>query len=120
MFVISSSSQGLVVPVIRGVEGMNFTDIEKAINELGEKVGAIIESKMNLNTFYMMTKDISDFYSAVCSIRPHWVSVKKLFTDSAVLNGTTNQSLIWPDYLLIFWVKQMVKVGKKVVYPLVA
>lgn len=30
-------SQGLVVPVIRGVEGMNFTDIEKSINELGEK-----------------------------------------------------------------------------------
>jgi len=31
-------SQGLVVPVIRGVEGMNFADIEKTINELGEKV----------------------------------------------------------------------------------
>lgn len=30
--------QGLVVPVIRGVEGMNFADIEKTINELGEKV----------------------------------------------------------------------------------
>lgn len=32
-----------MVPVIRGVEGMNFTDIEKAINELGEKVRAIIK-----------------------------------------------------------------------------
>lgn len=31
-------SQGLVVPVIRGVERMNFADIEKTINELGEKV----------------------------------------------------------------------------------
>ena len=31
-------SQGLVVPVIRSVEGMNFADIEKAINLLGEKV----------------------------------------------------------------------------------
>lgn len=31
-------SQGLVVPVIRSVDGMNFTDIEKAINLLGEKV----------------------------------------------------------------------------------
>lgn len=41
-----SSSQGLVVPVIRGVEGMNFTDIEKAINELGEKVGGIILSEI--------------------------------------------------------------------------
>lgn len=30
--------QGLVVPVIRNVEGMNFADIEKAINLLGEKV----------------------------------------------------------------------------------
>lgn len=27
-----------MVPVIRSVEGMNFTDIEKAINLLGEKV----------------------------------------------------------------------------------
>lgn len=27
-----------MVPVIRNVEGMNFTDIEKAINMLGEKV----------------------------------------------------------------------------------
>ena len=27
-----------MVPVIRNVEGMNFTDIEKAINLLGEKV----------------------------------------------------------------------------------
>uniref|UniRef100_A0A671Q880 Dihydrolipoyllysine-residue succinyltransferase component of 2-oxoglutarate dehydrogenase complex, mitochondrial n=1 Tax=Sinocyclocheilus anshuiensis TaxID=1608454 RepID=A0A671Q880_9TELE len=32
-----ATPKGLVVPVIRGVEGMNFTDIEKAINELGEK-----------------------------------------------------------------------------------
>lgn len=31
-------SQGLVVPVIRNVEGMNFADIENAINLLGEKV----------------------------------------------------------------------------------
>ena len=30
--------QGLVVPVIRNVETMNFADIEKAINALGEKV----------------------------------------------------------------------------------
>lgn len=27
-----------MVPVIRNVEGMNFADIEKAINLLGEKV----------------------------------------------------------------------------------
>ncbi|KAL6477538.1 hypothetical protein MHYP_G00133730 [Metynnis hypsauchen] len=32
-----ATPKGLVVPVVRGVEGMNFTDIEKAINELGEK-----------------------------------------------------------------------------------
>ncbi|KAK6307225.1 hypothetical protein J4Q44_G00223730 [Coregonus suidteri] len=32
-----ATPKGLVVPVIRGVEGMNFTDIEKTINELGEK-----------------------------------------------------------------------------------
>lgn len=30
--------QGLVVPVIRNVEGMNYADIEKVIAELGEKV----------------------------------------------------------------------------------
>ncbi|KAM3871438.1 dihydrolipoyllysine-residue succinyltransferase component of 2-oxoglutarate dehydrogenase complex, mitochondrial [Diretmus argenteus] len=32
-----ATPKGLVVPVIRGVEGMNFTDIEKAINMMGEK-----------------------------------------------------------------------------------
>uniref|UniRef100_A0A8C4EHE5 Dihydrolipoyllysine-residue succinyltransferase component of 2-oxoglutarate dehydrogenase complex, mitochondrial n=1 Tax=Dicentrarchus labrax TaxID=13489 RepID=A0A8C4EHE5_DICLA len=32
-----STPKGLVVPVIRSVEGMNFADIEKAINLLGEK-----------------------------------------------------------------------------------
>uniref|UniRef100_A0A8D3BXZ1 Dihydrolipoyllysine-residue succinyltransferase component of 2-oxoglutarate dehydrogenase complex, mitochondrial n=1 Tax=Scophthalmus maximus TaxID=52904 RepID=A0A8D3BXZ1_SCOMX len=32
-----ATPKGLVVPVIRNVEGMNFTDIEKAINLLGEK-----------------------------------------------------------------------------------
>ncbi|KAG7461268.1 hypothetical protein MATL_G00208300 [Megalops atlanticus] len=32
-----ATPKGLVVPVIRGVESMNFADIEKTINELGEK-----------------------------------------------------------------------------------
>ncbi|XP_024908492.1 dihydrolipoyllysine-residue succinyltransferase component of 2-oxoglutarate dehydrogenase complex, mitochondrial [Cynoglossus semilaevis] len=32
-----ATPKGLVVPVIRSVEGMNFADIEKAINALGEK-----------------------------------------------------------------------------------
>ncbi|CAL8286441.1 unnamed protein product [Lota lota] len=32
-----ATPKGLVVPVIRGVEGMNFADIEKTINMLGEK-----------------------------------------------------------------------------------
>ncbi|XP_026210947.1 dihydrolipoyllysine-residue succinyltransferase component of 2-oxoglutarate dehydrogenase complex, mitochondrial isoform X2 [Anabas testudineus] len=32
-----ATPKGLVVPVIRNVEGMNFADIEKAINVLGEK-----------------------------------------------------------------------------------
>ncbi|XP_036448485.1 dihydrolipoyllysine-residue succinyltransferase component of 2-oxoglutarate dehydrogenase complex, mitochondrial [Colossoma macropomum] len=32
-----ATPKGLVVPVVRGVEGMNFADIEKAIHELGEK-----------------------------------------------------------------------------------
>uniref|UniRef100_A0A8C1U967 Dihydrolipoyllysine-residue succinyltransferase component of 2-oxoglutarate dehydrogenase complex, mitochondrial n=1 Tax=Cyprinus carpio TaxID=7962 RepID=A0A8C1U967_CYPCA len=32
-----ATPKGLVVPVIRGVEGMSFADIEKTINELGEK-----------------------------------------------------------------------------------
>ncbi|XP_036398997.1 dihydrolipoyllysine-residue succinyltransferase component of 2-oxoglutarate dehydrogenase complex, mitochondrial [Megalops cyprinoides] len=32
-----ATPKGLVVPVIRGVEAMNFADIEKTINELGEK-----------------------------------------------------------------------------------
>uniref|UniRef100_A0AAQ5Y085 Dihydrolipoyllysine-residue succinyltransferase component of 2-oxoglutarate dehydrogenase complex, mitochondrial n=1 Tax=Amphiprion ocellaris TaxID=80972 RepID=A0AAQ5Y085_AMPOC len=32
-----ATPKGLVVPIIRNVEGMNFADIEKAINLLGEK-----------------------------------------------------------------------------------
>ncbi|XP_039598194.1 dihydrolipoyllysine-residue succinyltransferase component of 2-oxoglutarate dehydrogenase complex, mitochondrial [Polypterus senegalus] len=32
-----ATPKGLVVPVIRGVETMNFVDIERTINELGEK-----------------------------------------------------------------------------------
>ncbi|KAJ8341528.1 hypothetical protein SKAU_G00338190 [Synaphobranchus kaupii] len=32
-----ATPKGLVVPVIRGVETMNFADIERTINELGEK-----------------------------------------------------------------------------------
>lgn len=32
-----ATSKGLVVPVIRNVEGMNYLKIEKSINELGEK-----------------------------------------------------------------------------------
>lgn len=31
--------QGLVVPVLRNVENMNYAEIEKGLNELGEKVG---------------------------------------------------------------------------------
>lgn len=33
-----ATPKGLVVPVIRNVESMNYADIEKAINALGEKV----------------------------------------------------------------------------------
>jgi 2-oxoglutarate dehydrogenase E2 component (dihydrolipoamide succinyltransferase) len=33
-----ATPKGLVVPVIRNCENMNFADIEKAINALGEKV----------------------------------------------------------------------------------
>lgn len=38
--------QGLVVPVIRNVENMNYKDIEIAVNALGEKV---IEHVDNIN-----------------------------------------------------------------------
>ena len=34
--------QGLVVPVVRDVEAMNFADIEKSLNELGEKVDSML------------------------------------------------------------------------------
>lgn len=52
-----------MVPVIRGVEGMNFADIEKTINELGEKVFPLLSLKFN--TFHVMTKDISHhFYTS--------------------------------------------------------
>ena len=42
----SISRQGLVVPVIRNVEEMNYADIEKAINALGEKVLSLIKCQM--------------------------------------------------------------------------
>lgn len=32
-----ATPKGLVVPVIRNVQGMNYADIEVAINQLGEK-----------------------------------------------------------------------------------
>ena len=35
---ILSIFQGLVVPVLRNVETMNYADIEKGLNALGEKV----------------------------------------------------------------------------------
>ncbi|XP_070179278.1 dihydrolipoyllysine-residue succinyltransferase component of 2-oxoglutarate dehydrogenase complex, mitochondrial-like isoform X2 [Littorina saxatilis] len=35
-----ATPKGLVVPVIRNVEGMNYADIEMAINEMGEKARA--------------------------------------------------------------------------------
>ena len=35
---LPSRLQGLVVPVLRNVETMNYADIEKAIAELGQKV----------------------------------------------------------------------------------
>lgn len=41
LFVDFASPQGLVVPVVRNVETMNFADIERAIYELGEKVRAV-------------------------------------------------------------------------------
>ena len=36
--------QGLVVPVLRDVQAMNFADIEKGMNMLGEKVCPILFS----------------------------------------------------------------------------
>lgn len=41
-----------MVPVIRNVEGMNFADIEKAINLLGEKVRFYNFSFLYLTLFF--------------------------------------------------------------------
>lgn len=38
MWLTAKLLQGLVVPVLRNVENMNYADIEKGLNELGEKV----------------------------------------------------------------------------------
>lgn len=35
------TSQGLVVPVLRNVESMNYAEIERTINALGEKVNIL-------------------------------------------------------------------------------
>ncbi|XP_045067149.1 dihydrolipoyllysine-residue succinyltransferase component of 2-oxoglutarate dehydrogenase complex, mitochondrial [Coregonus clupeaformis] len=42
-----ATPKGLVVPVIRNVETMNFADIEKTINGLGEKVRKLCLNGMN-------------------------------------------------------------------------
>ena len=44
-------SQGLVVPVIRNVEEMNYADIEKAINAMGEKVCKRFNRQILANRF---------------------------------------------------------------------
>ncbi|CAN8031379.1 unnamed protein product [Ixodes persulcatus] len=48
-----STPKGLVVPVIRNCEGMNYADIEKAINVLGEKArtGSLAIEDMDGGTF---------------------------------------------------------------------
>jgi len=48
-----STPKGLVVPVLRNVEGMNYADIEKNINALGEKAraGALAIEDMDGGTF---------------------------------------------------------------------
>lgn len=48
-----STPKGLVVPVVRNCEGMNYADIEKAINELGEKArkGTLAIEDMDGGTF---------------------------------------------------------------------
>ena len=43
--------QGLVVPVIRNVEEMNYADIEKAINAMGEKVCKRFNERILANRF---------------------------------------------------------------------
>ncbi|XP_014671073.1 PREDICTED: dihydrolipoyllysine-residue succinyltransferase component of 2-oxoglutarate dehydrogenase complex, mitochondrial-like [Priapulus caudatus] len=48
-----ATPKGLVVPVVRNVEGMNFADIELNINELGEKArsGSLAVEDMDGGTF---------------------------------------------------------------------
>ncbi|XP_041352692.1 dihydrolipoyllysine-residue succinyltransferase component of 2-oxoglutarate dehydrogenase complex, mitochondrial-like [Gigantopelta aegis] len=48
-----ATPKGLVVPVIRNVEKMNYADIEKAINDLGEKAraGSLAVEDMDGGTF---------------------------------------------------------------------
>ncbi|XP_064601775.1 dihydrolipoyllysine-residue succinyltransferase component of 2-oxoglutarate dehydrogenase complex, mitochondrial-like [Liolophura sinensis] len=48
-----ATPKGLVVPVIRNVETMNYTDIERTINELGEKArsGTLAIEDMDGGTF---------------------------------------------------------------------
>ena len=48
-----ASPKGLVVPVLRNVEGMNYAEIELAINALGEKArkGSLAVEDMDGGTF---------------------------------------------------------------------
>ncbi len=43
--------QGLVVPVLRNVEKMSFADIERTINEFGEKVTETLSSNIPRKSF---------------------------------------------------------------------
>lgn len=65
------SLQGLVVPVIRNVETMNFTDIEKAINALGEKV-----KRLCARLFYYLQILICKlvFFHTDVMLKKKWIS----------------------------------------------
>ena len=51
-----SWTQGLVVPVLRDVGGMNYAEIEKALSELGEKVTKFIVVWIQILTFNEICK----------------------------------------------------------------
>ena len=61
--------QGLVVPVLRNVEGMNYVQIEQGLNELGEKV--CMELHYNGSVRYVGLSSRSLFHVDI-SVKKFW------------------------------------------------
>lgn len=78
--------QGLVVPVIRGADHMNFAQIEKTINVLGKKAndGSISIDDMAGGTFTISNGGVYGSLISTPIINPPQVSSMSIFQFSSL------------------------------------